>query len=468
MEAIRQANNPPAQKEVYYRGNMKPDVPGLVCPHGCSYMACRGLALSPVKDALIITHGPVGCGYYAWGGLREDGVAMHYGGYCFSTCLEEDDIIFGAEGKLARAIDEAVAMFTPSTIMICSTCPVGLIGDDVEAVAQAAAQRHGIRVLSFLCEGFKNVPGFRLSNYGMVDQVMGSGNRQCGPYSLNIIGEFYTGAAKAEIEEMLTQAGFDIVCSLMGESTMRDMENGHLARLNLLYSDKPVSDIVKYASEKFGADWMEVNFFGPQNIVRSLRGIAAYFGDPALVKRTEAVIRKWRSAYELLLRPLRESFSGLRAVLAEDGFQTSHFRAVLGGLGIDCAVVGGREGASLYVAQQSGEYEVFIPNACLPGIAEWAGKSVPAQGGRIFSVNGKVEVSRILNLIRAELCFWNIGEEFGVTGGLRPEGFETDEHYVSYGGFVGMVEFTEQLKRGIYMAKWRKGCARFLKEVLIE
>ena len=45
--------------------------------------------------------------------------------------MQESDIVFGGEKKLKKAITEAVDIFNPPAIFICSTCPVGLIGDDI-------------------------------------------------------------------------------------------------------------------------------------------------------------------------------------------------------------------------------------------------------------------------------------------------------------------------------------------------
>ena len=56
--------------------------------------------------------------------------------YCFTTDMQDEEIIFGGEKKLAQAIQEAYDNFKPKAISIFSTCPVGLIGDDVHAVAR--------------------------------------------------------------------------------------------------------------------------------------------------------------------------------------------------------------------------------------------------------------------------------------------------------------------------------------------
>ncbi len=77
--------------------------------------------------------------------------------YCFSTDMQEEEIIFGGEKKLARAVQEAYDLFHPKAIGIFSTCPVGLIGDDVHQVAAQMKEKLGINVFAFSCEGYKGV-----------------------------------------------------------------------------------------------------------------------------------------------------------------------------------------------------------------------------------------------------------------------------------------------------------------------
>ncbi len=58
--------------------------------------------------------------------------------------MQEENIVFGGEKKLKAAVEEAYEVFHPKAIAIFSTCPVGLIGDDVHAVAREmkAEARH--------------------------------------------------------------------------------------------------------------------------------------------------------------------------------------------------------------------------------------------------------------------------------------------------------------------------------------
>ena len=110
-----------------------------------------------------ITHGPIGCGFYSWLTRRNqtdasaDG-AENYMTYCFSTDMQDKDIIFGGEKKLELAIQEAYDLFHPKGIAIFATCPVGLIGDDIHAVAAKMKKKLGdCNVFAFSCEGYKGV-----------------------------------------------------------------------------------------------------------------------------------------------------------------------------------------------------------------------------------------------------------------------------------------------------------------------
>ncbi|MDF2952621.1 MAG: nifD [Anaerocolumna sp.] len=152
-EHIVQVNNNENNNEI--AANVRA-IPGIMTHRGCCFAGCKGVVLGPVKDALTIVHGPIGCAYYTWGtrrhkGKKEEG-QDNFLEYCFSTDMQEADIVFGGEKKLKKAIEEAMDLFKPSTIFITSTCPVGLIGDDIHAVAKWAESEFGIKCIAFSCD----------------------------------------------------------------------------------------------------------------------------------------------------------------------------------------------------------------------------------------------------------------------------------------------------------------------------
>ncbi|MDR3194850.1 MAG: nitrogenase molybdenum-iron protein alpha chain, partial [Tannerella sp.] len=131
-------------------------IPGIITQRGCTYAGCKGVVLGPTRDIVNITHGPVGCGFYSWLTRRNqtlpdgDGDA-NFIPYCFSTDMQDSNIVFGGEEKLKQAIREAYELFHPKAIAVFSTCPVGLIGDDVHRVARQMAEEigNGINIFGF-------------------------------------------------------------------------------------------------------------------------------------------------------------------------------------------------------------------------------------------------------------------------------------------------------------------------------
>jgi nitrogenase molybdenum-iron protein alpha chain len=161
-------------------------IPGIITQRGCTYAGCKGVILGPTRDIVNITHGPIGCGFYSWltrrNQTRTNGPDdENYMTYCFSTDMQEEDIVFGGEKKLRAAIQEAYDLFKPKAISIFATCPVGLIGDDVHSVAREMKEKLGINVFGFSCEGYKGVSqsaGHHIANNGIFTHVVGLNDRQ--------------------------------------------------------------------------------------------------------------------------------------------------------------------------------------------------------------------------------------------------------------------------------------------------
>ena len=94
----------------------------------------------------------------------------------FSTDLREKDVVFGGEKKLYNALTELIESYKPKAVFIYSTCIVGVIGDDVEAVARQLTKETGVDVLPVMSEGFKGTKkdgykaacdAFRITSYNV-------------------------------------------------------------------------------------------------------------------------------------------------------------------------------------------------------------------------------------------------------------------------------------------------------------
>ena len=95
-------------------------VPGIISQRGCCFAGCKGVVIGPIGDIVHIVHGPVGCSYYSWNTRRNlfkpRANGNDYSKYCFTTDMQDEDIIFGGEKKLRKAIQEAHDIFHPKAI----------------------------------------------------------------------------------------------------------------------------------------------------------------------------------------------------------------------------------------------------------------------------------------------------------------------------------------------------------------
>ncbi len=156
-------------------------LPGIITQRGCTYAGCKGVVIGPSRDILSITHGPIGCGFYSWLTRRNQTRPPsesheNFINYCLSTDMQEEQIVFGGEKKLKAAVREAFQLFKPKAIAIFSTCPVGLIGDDVHSVAREMKEELGINVFGFSCEGYRGVSqsaGHHIANNALFKHVIG-------------------------------------------------------------------------------------------------------------------------------------------------------------------------------------------------------------------------------------------------------------------------------------------------------
>ena len=132
--------------------------------------------------------------------------------------MKETDIVFGGEKKLKKAIDEVMKIFKPEAISISATCPVGLIGDDIEAVAREAEKEYGIKVIPSSCEGYRGVSqsaGHHIASNALMENLIGTEELENPtPFDINIFGEYNIGGDLWEIKPILEKIGYRIVSTL--------------------------------------------------------------------------------------------------------------------------------------------------------------------------------------------------------------------------------------------------------------
>lgn len=481
-------------------------VPGIITNRGCCYAGCKGVVVGPLRDALIITHGPIGCGYYSWGTRRHKGKSSgdekNFLNYSFNTDLQEGDIVFGGEKKLRQAVREAVEIFNPETVMICSTCPVGLIGDDINAVATWAQKEFGIKVLSFSCEGYKGVSqsgGHHIANNGLIRHIIGTGDAVVGKYAVNILGEYNIGGDGWEVERIMKKIGYDIVSVMTGNGTVKQLSSAHKATLNVIQCHRSINYIGEMMNTKYGQDWIKVNFIGVKSMAKSLRDMAAYFGDPDLIARTEQVIAEEISEISASMEHFKKYCEGKTAALFVGGSRAHHYQELLKEIGVETVLAGyefghrddyeGREVIpsikedgdsknieSIEVEADPKHYRVFLTKERVEELKDkiplnyYEGMMKKMSDGSIIVDDlNHFETEVFLKVLKPDIFCSGIKDKYVAhKQGIFSKQLHSYDYSGPYAGFRGAVNFARDVAMGFTTPSWKYVTPPWKKEPMLE
>lgn len=483
-------------------------IPGVITSRGCCYAGCKGVVMGPIKDMVHITHGPIGCAFYTWGGRRfkarpEEKDALNLNEYVFSTDMQEKDIVFGGVPKLKKAVQEAYELFHPKAIGIYATCPVGLIGDDIVSVASEATKQYGIPVLAFSCEGYKGVTqsaGHHIANNTVMKDIIGTGNHENKNYSVNILGEYNIGGDAWEMDRILTKIGYQVNATLTGDASYEKVQNAHLAELNLVQCHRSINYIAEMMQTKYGIPWMKCNFIGIDGTSETLREMAAFFNDPELTARTEEVIAEETAAIQEDIAACREKLQGRTACLYVGGSRSQTYQNLLHTFGVE-VLVGGYEFAhrddyegreviptikidadsknipELTVEPDEQKYRLIISREKARELQQ-AGVRLEYYGGLVKDMKNNTIMIDDMNHHEMDVLIAKLAPDMFLTGikekyviqkmGVLSRQLHSYDYTGPYAGFRGAVVFGRELAAGVNAPAWNYITPPWKKEALLE
>ncbi len=335
------------------KSNIK-SVPGSMTTRGCAYAGSKGVVWGPIKDMIHISHGPVGCGYYSWSGRRNYYIGTTgidtFGTMQFTSDFQERDIVFGGDKKLGRLITELDELFPLNNgVSIQSECPIGLIGDDIEAVAKKATKEIGKTVVPVRCEGFRGVSqslGHHIANDAIRDWVFPQAPKtaeevgfETTPYDVAIIGDYNIGGDAWSSRILLEEMGLRVIAQWSGDGTLNEMALTPLVKLNLVHCYRSMNYISRHMEETYGIPWLEYNFFGPTQIAQSLRNIASQF-DETIQAKAEEVIAKYQPQADAVIEKYLPRLQGKKVALMVGGLRPRHVVPAFYDLGMELVGTG--------------------------------------------------------------------------------------------------------------------------------
>jgi nitrogenase molybdenum-iron protein alpha chain len=470
--------------------------PGIITQRGCTYAGCKGVVIGPSRDILSLVHGPIGCSFYAWLTRRnqtrpESPEAQNFINYCLSTDMQDENIVFGGEKKLKVAVREAFQLFHPKAIAIFSTCPVGLIGDDVHAVAREMKAELGINVFGFSCEGYRGVSqsaGHHIANNGLFKHIIGLNETPHDEkFKVNLLGEYNIGGDGFVLENILTRCGIKQISTFSGNSTYDTMANSHTADLNLVMCHRSINYVAEMMEKRFGIPWMKVNFIGADSSAKSLRKIAEYFDDAELTARVEEVIAEEMAIVEATRATVKARCQGKTAMLFVGGSRAHHYQMLFTEIGMKTIAAGyefghrddyeGRKvlpGLKVDADSRNIEEIEVVPDperyrprrtpeqlAKIEGLTEMEFRDyigmMPEMDEDTLVIDdlSHHETERLLEIYRPDIFCAGIKEKYAVQKmGIPCKQLHSYDYGGPYAGFKGAINFFNDIDRMVNMKIW--------------
>lgn len=321
-------------------------IAGCVSQRACVYCGAR-VVLNPITDAVHLVHGPIGCAAYTWDirGSLSSGADLYRNS--FSTDLQERDVIFGGEPKLSRAIDELVEKYQPPLVLVYSTCIVGVIGDDLEAVCRKAAAKHGIEVIPVQSSGFigNKAAGYRAACDALLKLITPAKPMAKKKFSLNYLGDFNLAGEAWIIRNYLAEMGVEVNTVFTGDSSYESLKKAPMASLNIMQCAGSMTYLANKMSEVFGIPYERVSFLGLEDTAASLRRIAAFFGEPDMLEKAEVLIAREAAWAQPKIDVYKGRFAGKKAAIyVGGGFKAISLIKQFREIGIDVVMIGTQTG----------------------------------------------------------------------------------------------------------------------------
>src|SRR5271166_3556841 len=414
----------------------KPSLAGAVSQRACVFCGSR-VVLYPIADALHIVHGPIGCASYTWDirGSLSSGPELHRLSFC--TDLQEKDVVFGGAEKLYKSLIELIDYYEPKAAFIYSTCIVGVIGDDVEAVCRRVAAEKGIPVLPVHSEGFKGTKkdGYRAA-CDAIGTLVGTGSTAgISKHSINILGDFNLAGETWMIRKYYERIGIEVVATITGDGRVDDIRRAHGAALNVVQCSGSMVHLAKDMEQKYGIPFRHVSYFGIEDMARALYEVADFFGEAGMAGAARELVRDEVSKIMPELRRYREALSGRRAAVYTGGaFKAFSLVRSLRTLGMQTVLVGSQTG-------NKEDYKL-LGELC-------------DEGTVLVDDTNPLELSRFVQEKGVDLFIGGVKERpiaFKLGIGFCDHNHERKE---ALAGFEGMINFASEVYRSVKSPVWK-------------
>lgn len=404
---------------------------------GCAFDGAS-IALVPIADVAHLVHGPIACAGNSWGsrGSLSSGPMLYKMG--FTTDLSENDIIFGGEKKLYKAIRDVKERYQPAAVFVYLTCVTALIGDDLEAVCQAASSKFEIPVIPVSSPGFvgsKNL-GNRIGGEALLEYVVGT---QEPPYTtaydINLIGEYNIAGEMWGVLPLLEKLGIRVLSKITGDARYKEVAWSHRAKLNVLICSKALINMASTMQERYGIPYIEASIYGVEDVNNLLRTIARQLGDPDLQARVEDLIVEETAKLDVALAPYRQRLRDKRVVLYTGGVKSWSIISAAKDLGMNVVATSTKKSTEedkARIKDLLGKDGIMLEK----GNAQELLKTIAKTKADMLIAGGRNQYTAL----KARIPFLDINQE---------------RHH-PYAGYVGTIEMAKELDEALHSPIWEQ------------
>jgi nitrogenase molybdenum-iron protein alpha chain len=354
--------------------------------------------------------------------------------------FQEKDIVYGGDKKLGQLLRETKELFPLAKgISVLSECPVGLIGDDINAVAKAMSKELDLPVVPCNCEGFRGVSqslGHHISNDTIRDYLIETRefSEPETPYDIALIGDYNIGGDVWSVKALLEECGLNVKATWTGDGEMERIAATHRVKLNVIHCYRSMNYMCKVMEEKYGIPWIELNFFGPTKIKESLRKLAERF-DETIKAKVEAAIARWDLEMAKIVAEYRPRLEGKKVMLYVGGLRPRHTIGAYEDLGM--VVVGAG-----YEFAHGDDYERTSP--------EMPDATV------IYDDASELELEQFVHELKPDLVASGIKEKYVFQKmGLPFRQMHSWDYSGPYHGYQGFPVFARDIDLAINSPTWK-------------
>ena len=408
---------------------------------GCAFDGAK-IALQPITDVVHLVHGPIACEGNSWDGRGSKSSTSQLYRTSFTTDMTHQDIVFGGEKHLYKAIKEAVEKYNPAAVFVYQTCVPAMIGDDVEAVCKAADSKLGKPVIPVNVPGFvgsKNL-GNKLAGEALLDYVIGTEEpEETTPYDINIIGEYNLSGELWQVKPLLDELGIRILACISGDAKYHEVARSHRARAAMMVCSKAMINVARKMEERFGIPFFEGSFYGIGDMSDSLRRIAQLLVDRGapteLLDRTELVIEREEARAWQRIAPFKPRLLGKRVLLFTGGVKS-------------WSVVAALQEAGLVLTGTSVKKST-------PGDKERI-KELMKDDAHMFDDLKPREMYKMLKEAKADIMLSGGRTQFVALKSKMPWLDINQERHHAYAGYEGMVALVSEIDKALSNPIWEQ------------